>query len=273
MKAPASILVVASVVSLASLYGFAQSSPPQNPLKLPGLPAKETPGKEQGPKEGQAPGSADEPTTKQSSRIALGALVVSFLAFLASGYTAFFVQRVSARRTVMIESQKLLLEINKQFVSNPDLFSIYDDYPRPPQLVSDKAFEEKLKALGYMHLNVFEIVFAVLPWGASRKTWREYFRDCLNRCSVLPQELESNPGIYHSTLMKEYRKWRKKAAQPRSNQPLTGSAAPALATPVSGLAPNPPAPAAPFPTGPTSPSSSGDASPSINKLTDRTEGE
>jgi hypothetical protein len=245
MKAPASLLVAASVVSLASVCGFAQSSPPQNPLKLPGLQAKETPAKEQAPKEGQAPASSDEPMTKQSSRIALGALGVSFLAFVASGYAAFFVQRISAKRTVMIESQKLLLEINKQFVSNPDLFAIYDDYPRPQQLVSDNAFQEKLKALGYMHLNVFEIVFAVLPWGASRKTWRKYFRDCLNRCSILPQELDDHPEIYHSTLMKEYLKWHE-AARPRSN---------------------PPAPATPVPTGPTSASSSATPSPSATPPT------
>src|SRR5882762_5659163 len=66
-----------------------------------------------------------------------------------------------ADRTVTVESQKLLLEINKQYLSNPALFAIYNDHPGREKLLKDcPALADKIKALGYLKLNVFEIVFA-----------------------------------------------------------------------------------------------------------------
>src|ERR1700691_5494871 len=57
-----------------------------------------------------------------------------------------------ADRTVRIEAQKLLLEINKQFVSNPELLAVYDEefdkLPAPQQ--ADAKLRKTLQAMAYM---------------------------------------------------------------------------------------------------------------------------
>jgi hypothetical protein len=233
MNVRPSILAIASGLLLA-LYGFAQSNPASKPPKLPyqtaspnassGPANQRTPGEQPvnalqaplttgGPKpDADATGS---PAKKDDSPWTIS-LVVSILSLAVSGYTAFYLfgknyelNRAIAERTVTIEAQKLLLEINKQFVSCPDLFAIYDDYPgRHDLLVSEPKLLPKLRAIAYMHLNVFEIVFAVLPRGTSRKTWVKYFEDSLNRCSLLHDELNVNPEIYHADLIAAYISWR-----------------------------------------------------------------
>jgi hypothetical protein len=66
----------------------------------------------------------------------------------------------------------------------------------------------RLKALGYLKLNVFEIVFAVLPRGKAHVVWAAYFEDSLKRCSILRDELSHQPEIYHAGLIAAYKKWR-----------------------------------------------------------------
>lgn len=113
-----------------------------------------------------------------------------------------------ADRTVTVEAQKLLLEVNKQFVSDPDLLAIYDDHPNRETLLRDKlGLREKIEALGYMNLNVFEIVFAVLPMGSQATTWVSYFQDSLKRCAVIRDELDRRPEIYDPSLIAQYRRW------------------------------------------------------------------
>ena len=121
-----------------------------------------------------------------------------------------------ADRTVTVESQKLLLEINKQYLSCPELFAIYKDYPRRDELLkADAKLPEKVKALGYLKLNVFEIVFAVLPTkGSSYMAWEAYFEDSLNRCPVLAEELSAQRTIYGSHLLAAFDRWFKK--QPKT---------------------------------------------------------
>ena len=72
--------------------------------------------------------------------------------------------RQIADRTVTIEAQKLLVEINKQYIAHPPLFAIYDDYQgREGLLATDPTLTEKIKALGYLKLNIFELVYSVMP--------------------------------------------------------------------------------------------------------------
>lgn len=112
-----------------------------------------------------------------------------------------------ADRTVNVESQKLLLEINKQYLQDPKLFSIYTDWPNRDELLKDPALNDKIKALGYLKLNVFEIVFAVLPQGDSHGVWKAYFEDSLKRCPVLLEELIANRNIYHPNLIAAFDRW------------------------------------------------------------------
>jgi hypothetical protein len=113
-----------------------------------------------------------------------------------------------ADRTVTIEAQELLLEINKQFIEDPSLFAIYDDIPENKNaLEKNQRLNDKVNALGYMHLNLFEIVFSQVPDVSEAGPWKAYFLDSLDRCSVLEKELKAQKAIYHYRLVEEYEKW------------------------------------------------------------------
>jgi hypothetical protein len=118
--------------------------------------------------------------------------------------------REIAERTVTFEAQKLLLEINKQFIADPSLFAIYDDNPANEQALKKYSkLKAKVEALAYMKLNVFEIVFAKLPNDSTAGPWKAYFLDSLDRCSVLRDELKTSKAIYHPRLVHEYKEWDK----------------------------------------------------------------
>lgn len=137
--------------------------------------------------------------------------VVSIIAAGLSFY--FFIRNLSlaeknAERTVTVDAQHLLLEINKQYLSDPALFAIYDDWPGRAQALQDPTFADKLKALGYLKLNVFEIVFdALSPQSDAYGAWVAYFDDSLRRCSVLRYELGKQPEIYGTKLLAAFDRW------------------------------------------------------------------
>ena len=142
--------------------------------------------------------------------------IIALLAAVSSAAFFWFNRRLSqhiADRTVVIESHKLLLEINKQFVSDPRLLAIYDNHPdREAHLNKDPSLLEKIRALGYQKLNVFEIVFAVWPDDRPYGSWIAYFEDTLNKCSVIRDELNENTKLYDARLLAEYEKWKNKRA-------------------------------------------------------------
>lgn len=131
-----------------------------------------------------------------------------------------------ADRTVIVEAQKLLLEINKALVTDPRLFSIYKEGDELRVLIAECTPGEnsdlsigglpisdlpgKLVAFALMLINVFEIVFAQLPKGAEYLNWQEYFEDSLNRCPVICDllELTGADKIYHPNLMDAFRLWK-----------------------------------------------------------------
>ena len=172
-----------------------------------------------------------------SAVVSLVALVVSLVVY---GKTSELSRKI-ADRTVTIEAQKLLLEINKVLVTDPRLFRIYDPkdelhklvekiagHPQFPEVTvpesvpsvqvgSKNDFAGKLAAVGFMMLNVFEIVFAQMPKGPEYETWVRYFEDTLDRCPTIAELLELREAkvIYHPELVKSYGAWRDK---PKSNQ-------------------------------------------------------
>jgi cell division protein FtsL len=252
------VLVAAFLLSLGSLCALTQSNPTQNPPRNSGQktasntvepPAPErTPPKDQfskamqAPVEKQTPGAATPREGADESlktMISMLSVLVAVLSLAVSASTAVYVYRKNyqlnttiAERTVTIEAQKLLLEINKQFISDPDLFAIYDDNPGRRELLNSKPqYVEKLKALGYMNLNVFEIVFTVLGRGTSRKTWDAYFEDTIRRCSILQEELNKNTAIYHPELIAAYRSWQSSHGGRTGQTHPSPVPPPAIATP------------------------------------------
>jgi len=115
---------------------------------------------------------------------------------------------VFADRTVRIEAQKLLLEINKQFLANPALLGVYDENfeKLPFEKRKSNDFKLSLRALALMKLNVFEIVFAVHPAGRRRAPWEKYFKDSLEKCSPLREVLDKYNDMYSDDLIEAYGK-------------------------------------------------------------------
>jgi len=93
-----------------------------------------------------------------------GALLSGLFAAL-----AYKLSRTNAFRTATIESQRMLLDINKAYLADPKLLAIEGEYDA--STVTDPEFPAKLKAMAYMKLNVFEVVFPVLPRGRGRDAW------------------------------------------------------------------------------------------------------
>jgi hypothetical protein len=122
---------------------------------------------------------------------------------------AYMLNRETAFRSATIEAQKMLLEINKQYVANPKLLHLEgeDIGSLDP---TDTAFKAQLKAMVYLKLNVFEVIFAVLPAGTERDTWIKFFEWSLNKSAVLADELVKNRDIYHAALIDAYDVWKRK---------------------------------------------------------------
>lgn len=120
----------------------------------------------------------------------------------------YMLNRQVAIRSATIEAQKMLLEINKQYVANPALLHIEGEYAGSVVL-TDAEFNAKLRAMAYLKLNVFEVIFAVLPAGAERETWVKYFASSLRKSDLLADELEKNRDIYHTALIDAYDVWEK----------------------------------------------------------------
>ena len=175
-----------------------------------------------------------------SALVALAAFLISIHYFLANAALS----KQLADRTVTIEAQKLLLEINKQLISDPGLFAIYDKNDELHRLISEIAQAAglgggagvtnaprtdevirnaagKLAGLGFMLLNVFEIVFAQMSPGPELETWKNYFADTLNRCPIIPKllTLKEAKVIYHKRLMESYEEWLRK---PRTARATSG---------------------------------------------------
>jgi len=155
--------------------------------------------------------TTDQPKEQSIWTQGIPGAIVSILAATCSVYYFYKNRKLSsdnADRTVTFEAQKLLLEINKQFIADPSLFAIYDDNPQNKEALKiNPQLKAKVEALGYMKLNVYEIVFAKLPDDSGAGAWKAYFLDSLDRCSVLAEELKASKAIYHPRLLKEYEEW------------------------------------------------------------------
>lgn len=102
----------------------------------------------------------------------------------------------------------MLLEINKQYIANPELLHIEGEYAGSVDL-TDATVSARLKAMVYLKLNVFEVIVAVLPPGAERETWVKYFASSLSKSSLLADELDKNRDIYHTALIDAYDLWKR----------------------------------------------------------------
>jgi hypothetical protein len=130
-------------------------------------------------------------------------------------------------RTVRIEAQKLLLEINKQFLSNPDLFAVYDDEfdKLPLARQQDAKLRTSLRAVAYMKLNIFEIVFAVHPTGVEESAWKSFFKDSLTKCTLVRKSLREHSELYNKVLIGLYDQYKSALPADKVYPPLVADPA------------------------------------------------
>jgi len=173
-----------------------------------------------------------------SAVVAVIALIVSVAVYRKTSELS----KKIADRTVTIEAQKLLLEINKVLVSDPRLFALYQQSDQIHKSITeieeelnstanadllkavgiaqaDTNLAGKLAALGFMQLNVFEIVFAQMPRDVDEyQTWKNYFEDTLGRCPTVKKllELKEAKAIYHKDLMKSFEDWEEKEKEKKN---------------------------------------------------------
>jgi hypothetical protein len=123
-------------------------------------------------------------------------------------------RRLSDRSTT-IEGHKLLLELDKQLISDPRLWALFDDHPVAGAIkneLADPLLAGKLEAFAYMTLNVFEILLAVHPGVNDARgdreydTWCRFFNDTLTKASVLRRMLEDPAvrSLYGAELLAEH---------------------------------------------------------------------
>lgn len=132
-----------------------------------------------------------------------------------------------ADRSLNLEAQKLLLEFNRQLISDPWLWSIYDDHPvrKDPEFQTkcgnSALFHGKLLALAYLVLNMFEIVLIEVPEPDQdnprdiSNVWVNFFHYTMARSSVVRGILEgeSTARLYNPVLVHLYREWKKSTGE------------------------------------------------------------
>ena len=90
--------------------------------------------------------------------------------------------------------EKLLLELNRELVRDPDLWGVYDldqePHPTPDIKQGDRQLQGKLHAFAYMFLNVFQTVYAFYEAQGKRgvrdahyNSWYGTFKDFVNKSS------------------------------------------------------------------------------------------
>jgi hypothetical protein len=100
----------------------------------------------------------------------VGSLSVAVLSLLVSSGAALWTYSLSHRQLRLgsrHEFQKLLLEMNKEMVRDPELWGVYDSHSMAQIKRDDPAHKAKLEAFAYMALNILQIVFVYAAEGIS----------------------------------------------------------------------------------------------------------
>jgi hypothetical protein len=148
--------------------------------------------------------------------VSLIAAALSILFFVFS----FRLSKRTSDRSLNLEAQKMLLELNRQLIADPQLWSIYDDHPiraAPEFDASSQQFQGKLEAFAYLYLNMFEIVLFEARESSKRgerdppSLWLKFFHFTVARSSIVRTILEGPDSnqLYNPVLLAHYEQWKK----------------------------------------------------------------
>lgn len=144
------------------------------------------------------------------------AAVLSLVFFLLNWRLA----RRLANRGIYVEGQKLLVEICKQLMDDPRLWTVYDESDQEAPK-GDIQFQGKLRGFAHLHLNMFEIMFLEAPragifWENQSNVWVRYFKVTLSNSRPIRAVLEepASKGIWSKRMVKIYEEWKREAGLP-----------------------------------------------------------
>jgi hypothetical protein len=158
--------------------------------------------------------------------------VVSAIALLVSVISV-RISRRNAKASIYFESQKFLIEVCKQLISEPVLWCVFDDEPLRNNTAvykpNDPQQDAKLRGFAHLHLNMFEIVVNEAPRPISRilwyrilpnrsnasNVWYAYLHDTFTRSRMIREVLETERPIWSPALYEELVKWRERTGNGR----------------------------------------------------------
>lgn len=88
--------------------------------------------------------------------------VISVISFMLTIVTVIFTyrfNRITIRNSAKQEHQKILLEINKMLLAEPELWTVYDQHPMNAVTPKSPQLQAKVEALVYYYLNFFDVVY------------------------------------------------------------------------------------------------------------------
>jgi hypothetical protein len=134
----------------------------------------------------------------------IGSLAVAALSLFVAGLAAYRTYALSHHQLRLgsrHEFQKLLLEMNKELVRDPELWGVYDSHPMAHVHRDEPIHTAKLEAFAYMMLNIFQIVFVYsaekvrtsAPERAFFAAWEGTLKDFVCGSSLAREILFSRP--------------------------------------------------------------------------------
>ena len=111
-------------------------------------------------------------------------------------------------RSVRMEAQKMLLEFNKQLIADPALWAIYDtERDGFESRLKEKEFQLKLRAMGNLLINMFDLTLSQVPAGPERTAWLSYFRNVVSRSTTLEMILKEHDelDVYSPEFLAEWK--------------------------------------------------------------------
>ncbi|WP_416149088.1 hypothetical protein ACM26V_23025 [Salipaludibacillus sp. HK11] len=134
-------------------------------------------------------------------------LTVSFMSLTISGILAIITiqyNKVTIRNEARVEHNKLMLEIDKMYIDDPDLWSIYDDHPISDYIEKTPLKRGKKEALIYYYINFFDIIFDFYHKKIYKnkndkedwESWAEFIYHFFNRCSLAREMFRKSATWY-----------------------------------------------------------------------------
>ncbi|PKR78217.1 hypothetical protein CEY16_00210 [Halalkalibacillus sediminis] len=147
------------------------------------------------------------------STTAMVTLFISIFSLTISGIVAFITYRyntVEIRNNARLEHNKLLLEIDRMYIDDPDLWSIYDNHPISKHIERTPLKKGKREAFIYYYLNFFDIIYDFYHKQIYKNkndrndwdSWDSYIRHFFQGCTMAREMFKDSSEWYDKDFAK-----------------------------------------------------------------------